>query len=100
MSKSLDSATNAGDGALVAARCHLVSCRLVSDLTNATSVLLYDNATAASGTVIAQLVVPAIANGLPVDIQYFGDSGVVCENGIYADHAANPGSVYVYYRLG
>lgn len=59
----------------------------------ASSIILYDNASAASGTVLAQL--SAVANG--ASVHWSVTAGVVCNFGIYADITGASANAIVYY---
>ena len=85
------------DGTIVSGRCKLVSIHGFNQAVNAAGVpgttgiklVLYDNASAASGKVVAQLVVgvseQAISGaGTPNSIESDMHS-VICENGLYAN---------------
>lgn len=67
---------------------------VIADGTNAANVILYDNASAASGTVLLQVNVAAggVFDGgvLPVPI--------TCTNGIYADVGGTNAKYIVYYE--
>ena len=55
---------------------------VITDGTNAATVTLYDNASAASGTVLAKMVVAGADSSKELVV---GECGVVANNGIYAD---------------
>lgn len=68
-----------------------------ADGTNAATVILYDNASAASGTVLAKVVVDATTTHDEVHIP---DDGVVVNNGIYASISGTGAECVVYYDRG
>lgn len=99
-------ATNSGrktaDAAIAARPCALKGLLLEGDGTNAASIILYDNASAASGTVICKLFLPAPTTAIDVVPKSaflpFPD-GVECINGIYADVTGTNAAYNVYFAL-
>lgn len=83
------------DAAILAMPGRLKSLLVVSTGAAAT-VTLYDNASAAAGTVLAKLVVPT---DLTQEIS-FSECGVVANNGIYADVSGADAAYIVYYTAG
>lgn len=81
-SPATSSGRKTSDAAISAAPCLLKSVILEGDGTNAASVTLYDNASGASGTVLAKLLLQASG---PMCIVFENANGVVANNGIYAD---------------
>lgn len=78
------------DAVICVRPCKLKSIQLLADGTNAATVVLYDNASAASGTVIAKVIVDATST-----YEWFtSDAGIVCNNGIYAD-VTGTGAEYI-----
>lgn len=84
------------DAAIVTRPTRLVSVILEGDGTNAASVTLYDNASAASGTVLAKVLLQASG---PMYTQFMIPEGVECSNGIYADVAGTGAAYIVHYSL-
>lgn len=70
------------DTAVLARPGRLKHVMLIADGTNAATVIVYDNATAASGNVLAKLSIAA--TGTHQFVQ-FDAAGVECNAGIYAD---------------
>lgn len=85
--KTADTAILAGPG-------RLLGVQLIADLTNACTVVIYDNATAASGLVLCKLSIPA--TGAFVDALLPAE-GVVVNNGIYADVAGTGAGFIVHF---
>jgi hypothetical protein len=61
------------------------------DHTAATSAILYDNASAASGTILAKPRITADS----VTFWSFGDEGIDATNGVYADWTAGTLTVWI-----
>jgi hypothetical protein len=61
---------------------------------DASSVIVYDNASAASGTVLVKLV--AVAGDCQI---YHSPNGLMCNNGIYVDVSGTGVGVTVHYEL-
>jgi len=81
------------DGAAVSSDCYLVSILVITDGSNDAMVILYDNASAASGTKLAEIKVNASDN-------YGGRNWpfpVKANNGIYADLTGTGASCIVEY---
>ena len=71
-----------------------VPCRLIGAVlhhTATTTLVLYDNASAASGT--AAINMRCAAND-QAEV-FFGDEGINCANGVYADWTAGVATVYI-----
>ncbi len=70
---------------------------LISDATNTASVIIYDNASAASGLVLAKLSIPATTTAP----QFISFNNPICANkGIYADVSGTGANYIVYYSQG
>lgn len=69
--------------AVFAQRCSLYALMVETDGTNAATVIVYDNATAASGTILAKMIVPGTSSGREVVFPY----GVKALNGLYVSIA-------------
>lgn len=74
----------------------LMALSVEADGTNAATVILYDNATAASGNELAKIVVDA---GL-TEASIVFNHPVEALNGIYADLTGTGAACIVYYELG
>ncbi len=68
---------------------------LISNGTDAGTLVIYDNKSAASGTAIAKATLPATTVGSK-DVVF--SSPIVCNNGIYAD--VTTAGFIVYYSVG
>lgn len=69
------------DAVIVASACYITAVQVITDGSNAARVIIYDNASAASGNVITEITVAGADN-------YGGrvwQMPVECKNGIYAD---------------
>ena len=84
----------AASAAVDEAAAELYGVTLVTDGTNAASVILYDHASAASGTELANLNAAATSSAVHASF----NPPVAASNGIYAELAANS-SCIVYSRL-
>lgn len=94
---STSSGLKVADAAILAMPGRLMKLSLLGDGTNATSVVLYDNASAASGTVLAKLQLDA---GLVYQDANLPEEGVVALNGIYADVTGTGAEYIVYFTPG
>ena len=82
------------DAAVYARPCRLMGLQVLADGTNAATVQLHDNASAASGTTVAKVVVDAT---LTTDYATIPPGGVVCNNGIYANVTGTGAEFIVYF---
>lgn len=97
----LSSGRKTADAAIKASAARLGGVILLGDGTNAATVVLYDNATAATGTALAELVLAANATaptGQRTAVLMFPVDGVAASNGIFADVTGTGAAYYVYYR--
>lgn len=93
---STSSGLKSADAVISAATSTLRGLTVIADGTNEATVILYDNASAASGTVLDKVIVDA---GLThVYVPYHG--GVVALNGIYADVTGTGAAYIVHYSRG
>ncbi len=90
-SPATTSGRRTADAAISAIPCLLKSVILEGDGTNACSVILYDNASAASGTVLAKLLLPASST---MCIVFENANGIIANSGVYAD-VAGTGAAYI-----
>lgn len=84
------------DAAIAARPCLLKSVILEGDGTNACNVTLYDNASAASGTVLAKVLLQASG---PTCIVFDSAGGVEASNGIFADVTGTGAAYIVHFSL-
>lgn len=70
---------------------------VVTDGTNAATIIVYDNASAASGTVLAKVLVPGASGYGVVQIP---DQGIEAINGIYCSVSGTGAAAVVYYSNG
>ena len=80
------------DGVIYAGPCHLVGFTITGDGTNAGVLLIYDHASAASGTVVGE---GRIAGTGMASVMLPGP-GRWCENGLYCD--LTTATIIVYYK--
>lgn len=92
-SKSSDLLT--ADAVIAARPCYITGVNIIPAAA-ASTIVIYDNASAASGTVVAK--VTAVANGESVLHQF--DSPIECLKGAYADVTGASAGFIVYYILG
>lgn len=83
MGPATSSDRKTADAAICAMRCILKSVILEGDGTNAASVILYDNATAASGVVLAKIMLKASSGDLTTSFE--NSDGIEARYGIFAD---------------
>lgn len=85
----------AADTAVRTQPSRLLGVSLIGDGTNACNVIIYDNASAASGTVLAKLSLPA--SGFPyIDMSAMA-AGIVANNGLFADVTGTGAAFIIYY---
>lgn len=91
------SGLKSADGVICARPCIFYGVTLLTDGTNAGTIVLYDNASAASGTVVAK----SKQTGAALMATHMCDVGVgvVCNAGIYADVTGTGAEYIVYYSL-
>jgi hypothetical protein len=82
------------DAAISARPALLKGVTLEGDGTNACSVIIYDNASAASGTVLAKVLLPASGD---MYVSWSESDGVEAINGLYADVAGTGAAYIVHY---
>ncbi len=85
------------DAAIAATGAKLHGIILLSDASNAASVVVYDNASAASGTKVGFMTVPASTTA-PNSIIF--NYPIMCSNGIYADVTGTGATYIILYSLG
>lgn len=94
-------ATSSGlksSSAVIAARpARLLGLQVLADGTNAATVIIYDNASAASGTILAKVIVDATLTAQDARIPL---CGVAANNGIYASISGTGAECIVHYSLG
>lgn len=90
------SGLKSADAVIMAMPGRLMGCLVLADGTNAATITLYDNASAASGTVLAKYVVDAT---LTSEAPTLPSEGIICNNGIYADVTGTGAEFIVYYTL-
>lgn len=90
---AMTSGQQTADAAVSSSGCYLSAIQIETDGSNNVTVLLYDNASAASGTVVADITVVAG--------DYYGGRvwihPIRCYNGIYADVTGTNGTYFVEY---
>ncbi len=90
---TLSSGRKTADTAIYARNCALYSVLLIADGTNAASLVLYDNATAASGTKLLEMSIAATGTYQQFEIS----QGIQALNGIYADVTGTGAAFYVHF---
>lgn len=91
------SGLKSADAVIMAMPGRMFYVQLLGDGTNAASLVLYDNASAASGLVLAKLSLDA---GLVQSEPFAVEAGVVANNGIYADVSGTGAEYIVYFAPG
>jgi len=97
MASSRSSGLKTADAVIATGRNRVNAITLFSDGTNACSVLVYDNASAASGTEVGKVSIGAAS--LKTTEHVIFENPVTCENGIYAD-VTGTGAGYIVYFGG
>lgn len=95
MQPSQSSGLKSADGVICDRPCILHSVQVVADGTNAATAILYDNASAASGTVVAKIITDAT---LTYD-DFTPSNGVQCNKGLYLDLGGTGCEVIVHFSL-
>lgn len=97
----MNSVTSSGlqtaDGVISNAPGRLHGVSVGADGTNAATVIIYDNASAASGVVLAKVIIDATSTHESVVLP---DCGVEANNGLYLDIGGTGAEVVVYYSKG
>lgn len=93
MASSRSSGLKNADAVIATGRNRINAVSLLGDGTNAASVIIYDNASAASGTVLAKVTALATARFTHVIFE----NPVVAEDGLYADVSGTNAEYIVYY---
>src|SRR4051812_20404840 len=90
------SGLKSADAAILAAPGKLRGVTVLTDGTNAATLIIYDNKSAASGTVLEKLIVAGADRCMKVVF----DAGVVANAGIYADVSGTGAEYIVHYDMG
>lgn len=93
MASSRSSGLKTSDASIATGKNRINAITLLGDGTNAASLIVYDNASAASGLVLAK--VTALATARLTHIIF--ENPVYAENGIYADVTGTGAEYIVYY---
>lgn len=91
------SGLKSADAAIAATGARLHGVYVISDATNVASVVVYDNASAASGTALAKLSIAASTTAPQYIV--FNDP-ITASNGIYVDVSGTGANYIIYYSLG
>ena len=91
---SKSSGRQTGDAAVLAAPGELHGVLLEGDGTNAVTLIVYDNASAASGTILCKVLLDA---GLTQEI-FVPMRGIEAVNGLYCDVTGTGAAYIVYYK--
>lgn len=91
------SGLKSADAAISTISGRLLGLYLIADGTNAATLTVYDNASAASGTVLCKISIPA---GQTYNDSHLPGEGVVVNNGIYADVSGTGAQYIVHYSIG
>ena len=83
------------DAVIHADKAILAGVHIITDGTNDATLVLYDNASAASGTEVFKQVVTGTNDAIPYSMP---DGGIYCKNGIYADVTGTGAGYIVFFR--
>jgi hypothetical protein len=97
MASSRSSGIKSADAVIATGRNRVNAITLLSDGTNACSVVVYDNASAASGTAVGKVSIGAASLKKTEHVVF--ENPVLCEDGIYAD-VTGTGAEYIVYFGG
>ena len=95
MASSISSGLKSADAVISGGRNRINAVTLIADGTNAANVVVYDNPSAASGTVLAK--VTALAGQGTIHVIF--ENPVFAQDGIYAD-VTGTGAAYIIYYGG
>jgi|SRR6185437_715653 len=70
---------------------------VLTDGTNAATVIIYDNPSAGSGTVLAKLIVPGASSSASL---YIPEGGIQANAGLYCSISGTGAAAVVHYSLG
>jgi hypothetical protein len=90
---AISSGLKTGSAAIVGVSALLTDVAVFTNGTNAVTVICYDNATAASGTEIAKIIVPGASYSGGIVIP----APVLAMNGIYCSLSGTGGSMIIFY---
>jgi len=90
--KETKTTTLVADGIIIARKARLIGIHFVNTVGAGIAADIYDNASAASGTVV--LSIPALAAGS--DSLTFGNDGIRADNGLYLDINGLAGVIAIY----
>lgn len=93
MASSISSGLKTANAVIASGKNRINSVTLITDGTNAGTIVIYDNASAASGTVLAK--VKCSGAGLVQHVVF--ENPVVAQDGIYADVTGTGAEYIVYY---
>lgn len=93
MASSRSSGLKTADAVIATGRNRINAVTLITDGTNAANVIVYDNASAASGVVLAKVS----ASGAQNTMHVIFENPVVAEDGVYADVTGTGAGYIVYY---
>lgn len=91
---STSSGLKSSSVAISARPSRIMAIQVLADGTNAATLTVYDNASAASGTEVSKVIVDA---GLTYELFYI-DGGVQCNNGIYASVSGTGAAYIIFYQ--
>ena len=95
-SPSYSSGLKTADGVIRASKGILTGVHLISDGTNDATLVIYDNASAGTGTEVFKITISGTDDSIPINLP---NNGVYCTNGIYADiTTAGTMSYIIYFR--
>jgi len=95
MASSRSSGIKNADAVISATRNRVNAVTIISDGTNACNVVLYDNASAASGLEVAKVSIGAASLKTTEHVVF--ENPVISENGIYADVTGTGATYIVFY---
>ena len=91
------SGLKSADAAILAVPGKVVGIQLIPDGTNACSLIIYDHASSASGTVVLKVALPASSTQ---DNTVMLNHPILCHSGIYADVTGTGANYIVHYSVG
>jgi hypothetical protein len=96
MSYGQSSGLKASSAIISANTSYLIGLNIVSDGTNTATVIVYDNASAASGTAVVKALIPGAVGS---DYFHFAEP-IICNNGIYVSISGTGAAAIVHWISG
>jgi hypothetical protein len=94
---AMSSGLKTSDGIISASRALVYGVTVITNTTNVATLVLYDSASAASGTELAKIAIPAGTSAVSVHVPF--DNPIDALSGIYADITGTSAAYVVYFKI-